>query len=481
MAQPSGAPGPGAAPFFAVFNLGITHESRIRQRPHQAVLDPADVRVPAYHPDTPEVRQDWAQYYDRLTEMDAQVGERVAELEAAGLAGDTIVVYFGDHGVGLPRGKRSLLNSGLRVPLIVYVPPRFRDLAGPDYRSGASTGEFAAFVDLAPTMLSLAGIAPPDHMHGRALLGPYRDSAAEYLYGFRGRMDERYDFVRGVRDDRYVYVRNYAPHRVYGQFVWYMFQTPTTRVWKALYDAGRLEPAQRRFWETKPPEELYDLAADPDEVHDLAADPRHAATLARLRGALRDHLFAIRDLGFLPDPELHARAGGGAPYDLGRDDSRYPLAAIVEIADLATRPDVPAVPELTAALGHSDSAVRYWGAVGLLARGGSAVGAARPALRLALGDASTSVQVSAEEALGRFGAEEDLTPALDLLLARANLDDNDLFTAMQALNALDYLDDRAAGAIEAIRALPREQAGMRRQFQSYVPQLIDKVLADLEP
>ena len=333
--------GPEAAPFFAVFNLGITHESRIRQRPHEAVHDPAGVRVPAYHPDVPEVRQDWAQYYDRLTEMDAQVGERLAELEAAGLAGDTIVVYFGDHGVGLPRGKRSLLNSGLRVPLIVYVPPRFRELAGDGYRAGESTAELAAFVDLAPTMLSLAGVPPPDHMHGRALLGPYRDAPAEYLYGFRGRMDERYDFVRGVRDGRYVYVRNYTPYRVYGQHVAYMFQTPTTRVWKALYDAGRLEPAQRRFWETKPAEELYDLEADPDEVNDLAADPRHAAALVRLRGALRGHLLATRDLGFLPEPELLARSGGGPPYDLGRDDARYPLAAIMEIADWATRPDTP--------------------------------------------------------------------------------------------------------------------------------------------
>ncbi len=200
--------GAGAAPFFAVFNLGITHESLIRQRPHEAVHDPAGVRVPAYHPDVPEVRQDWAQYYDRLTEMDAQVGERLAELEAAGLAGDTIVVYFGDHGVGLPRGKRSLLNSGLQVPLIVYVPPRFRELAGDGYRPGASTGELAAFVDLAPTMLSLAGIPPSDHMHGRALLGPYRGPPADYLYGFRDRMDERYDFVRGVRDDQYLYVRS---------------------------------------------------------------------------------------------------------------------------------------------------------------------------------------------------------------------------------------------------------------------------------
>ncbi len=151
------------------------------------------------------------------------------------------------------------------------------------------------------------------------------------------------------------------------------------------------------------------------------------------------------------------------------------------IAELATRPGVPAAAELTAALGHADSAVRYWGAIGLLVRGGSAVGPARPALRAALNDPSTSVQVTAAEALGRFGAAEDLAPALDLLLARASLDDNDLFTTMLALNALDYLDERAASAAEAIRALPREQAGMRRQFRIYVPQLIDKVLADLEP
>ena len=472
---------PAGAPFFAVFNFGATHESRIRQRPHVPLHDPAGVRVPAYHPDVPAVRQDWAQYYDRLTEMDARVGQHLAELESAGLAEDTIVMYFGDHGVGLPRGKRSLRNSGLRVPLVIYVPERFRALAGDGYRAGTATDELAAFVDLAPTTLSLAGIAPPDYMHGRALLGPHRGGPADYLYGFRDRMDERYDFVRGVRDARYLYVRNYAPYRIYGQFVWYMFQTPTTRVWRDLYEAGRLSPAQRAFWETKPPEELYDLRADPDEVRNLVGDPQHSSTLRRLRRALRRHLFAIRDLGFLPEPELHARTGDVAPYDFGRDEGRYPLALIFEVAELATRPDIPALPQLTAALGHANSVVRYWGTVGLLARGGSAVGQARVELRAALSDGSTSVEVMAAEALGRFGSEDDLAAALRVLVARASLDDNDLFTSMLALNALDYLDRRAMSAVETIAALPREQPGMQRQFDIYVPQLLDKILADLEP
>jgi len=303
----------------------------------------------------------------------------------------------------------------------------------------------------------------------------------EYLYGFRGRMDERYDFARGVRNQRYLYVRNYAPHRIYGQFVWYMFQTPTTQVWNALNDAGRLEPPQTFFWGTKPAEELYDLERDPDEVVNLATSPEHQATLQRFRGVLRDHLLSTRDLGFLPEPEMHLRAGGGAPYDLGQDEGRYPLSEILEVAEIATRPSISAGRELTVALGHSDSAVRYWGAVGLLIRGGPAVEGALFDLRRALGDSSTSVQVAAAEALGRYGAiEEDVEAAVAVLVARANLDTNDLFTTMLALNALDYLDERAAGVVDVLRELPREREGMRRQFQRYVPQLLDKILADLE-
>src|SRR5262249_38285440 len=87
-------------PFFAVFNFIVTHESQIRKRPHQLKHDPAKVRVPAYHPDTPEVRHDWAQYYDNIATMDAQVGQLLRELEEAGLVEDTIIFFYADHGSG---------------------------------------------------------------------------------------------------------------------------------------------------------------------------------------------------------------------------------------------------------------------------------------------------------------------------------------------------------------------------------------------
>src|SRR5262249_31162740 len=150
-----------------------------------------------------------------------------------------------------------------------YVPEKFKHLAPPDYKPGGKSDRPVSFVDLAPTVLVLAGIEPPAWLHGHPFLG--RDPARQpFLYGFRGRMDERPDLVRSVTDGRFVYVRNYLPHRLPGQHVDYMFQTPTTRVWKELHDAGKLKPAQDAFWKPKPAEELYDLRADPDEVENLA-------------------------------------------------------------------------------------------------------------------------------------------------------------------------------------------------------------------
>ena len=176
-------------PFFAVFNHAGTHESRIRKRPHEAIIDPAAVKLPKYWPDTPEVRQDWAQYYDNLQRLDLWVGKKLQEVEDAGLADDTIVVFFGDHGSGMPRHKRFAGDSGQRVPLIVYVPEKYKDLAPARYGPGTRSSEMVGFVDFAPTLLSLAGVAAPKYMQGRAFMGSNKKAAPQYLFGFRGRME----------------------------------------------------------------------------------------------------------------------------------------------------------------------------------------------------------------------------------------------------------------------------------------------------
>jgi arylsulfatase A-like enzyme len=467
-------------PFFAIFNHTISHESQTRRHDKPLKHDPVKAPLPSYHPDTPEVRRDWARYYDRISEMDELAGNNLRELAEAGLAEDTIVFYYGDHGAGMPRSKRWPYNSGLRVPLIVYFPEKFKHLAPAGYEPGARSERLVDFVDLAPTLLSLVGIKPPDWMEGRAFMGEFVQPAPEFLYGLRGRMDERYDLVRTVRDQRYIYIRNYMPHKIYGQHIDYMFQTPTTRVWKQLYDQGKLSPPQTYFWEPKAPEELYDLENDPDEVRNLAGAPEHRDRIARFREAHVRHVFKTRDLGFLPEGEIHSRSKGSTPYEMGRDDSKYPLDRILAAADLASSLKPEALPALKQMLGDKDSAVRYWASLGIIMRGANAVKGSRAELESALGDDSPYVRINAAEALGRHGTEADADRVLPLLVGLASVEIHSVYVALWALNAIDALDMKAAKAAPEIKALPRKAAGEPPRMGSYVPRLIEDIAAKLD-
>lgn len=463
-------------PFFAVFNHTISHESKIRNRPHTLVHDPAKVRIPAYHPDTPEVRHDWAQYYDRITEMDALVGKNLKELADAGLADDTIIFYYGDHGSGMPRSKRWPYNSGLQVPLVVYIPPKFRSLASADYQTQGKSDRLVGFVDFAPTLLSLVGIKPPAHMQGNAFLGKHEAPAQEYQFGFRGRMDERYDLVRSVRNKRYLYIKNYMPHKEYGQYLNYMFQTPTTQVWKRMYDAGKLSPPQTYFWETKPAEELYDLEADRDEVHNLLKSQEHQEVLAELREAQRKKLLSVRDLGFLPEAEVHLLADGGSPYLIAQNPRMYPLKKVLAMAELASNGKQDSVPELISGLGNQNSAIRYWAAMGLLMRGEGAVKKADGDLRKALNDSSKSVRCIAAEALGKYGNQQDVQDSVNTLFSLSNLNRDGVYVAILALNGLDKLgNEKVAPVKEKIAQLPLKNPQLNRRLQSYVMRLVERI------
>ena len=467
-------------PFFSVFNFTVTHESRIRRRPHVPVHDPARAPVPAYHPDTEESRADWAQYYDKVSEMDALAGRVLAELREDGLEEETIVLYWADHGPGMPRGKRWTYNSGLHVPLILYIPERFKQLRPPEYAAGGESERLVGFVDFAPTVLSLAGIEPPAHLQGHAFAGEFVAPPQPYAYGFRGRMDERYDMVRSVSDGRFVYIRNFMPHRIYGQYIQYMFQTPTTAVWHRLYQAGLLRPPRTHFWESKPAEELYDLDRDPDETRNLASSPQHRQDLERLREARREWSLAIRDLGFLPESAIHARAGNDAPYSMGANPGRFPMARIMRMAELASSMEGGAEADLRRGFDDGDSAVRYWAAMGALVRGRDGVEALAGPLRAALDDADRAVCIAAGEALGRHGSEADAERALEVLVRHADTRQHGLFAAMAALNALDYMEERASSALERILAVPQEDPRYGSRFRPYLPNLISKIRADAE-
>lgn len=470
-------------PFFAIFNHTISHESQLRKRPHTAVQDPAGVRVPAYHPDTPEVRQDWAQYYDKLTEMDQLVGQNIEELEKAGLLDETIIFYYGDHGSGMPRHKRWPYNSGLHVPLIVVIPEKFQHLAPPEYKVNGASDRLVSFVDLAPTVLSLAGVKPPEEWQGHAFAGQFTAPEQDYIFGFRGRMDERPDFVRSVRNERFIYIRHFNRHRPYGQFVHYMFRTPTTRKWFELHEQGKLTPAQDLFWQTKPVEELYDLQADRDEVNNLADDPAHEETLQDFRQALFQFMIETKDLGIVPEAELQQRTDGKSPYDVQRNGellAQYDRVLLTAAA--ASHLDVDKIDQETmvSAFQNDEATIRYWACEWALMNEKRGVDKARKQLVECLKDSSSSVRVAAAEALGRYGSEDDLKQALPVLLKAADLNESDVYTAIAALNSLDYLDDRAKSIRDEIEALPEKVKQMPPRTDSYVPRLKEKIMADLD-
>jgi len=318
-------------PFFAVINFTTTHESQIRNRsktmleriaalkPHEK-HDPDKAVLPPYYPDTPLVRKDWAQYYDIITLMDKQVANVLKQLEDDGLADDTIVWFWGDHGRGLPRAKRWIYDSGLRIPLIIHVPAKWRKLAMPEnpnaVKPGTVSDDLIAFIDFAPTMLSLAGIKIPDHIQGKAFLGSQKAESRRYIFAARDRMDEAYDLIRAVRDKRYKYIRNYMPHLSRGQDINYMNQMPTMQEMRRLNAEGRLEGPQKQYFEpTKPVEELYDTATDPHEVKNLAGDPKYKDVLRRMQVIHAKWVRETRDMGLIPEPEFDEMKRPGGKYE----------------------------------------------------------------------------------------------------------------------------------------------------------------------
>jgi len=459
-------------PFFAVFNNMTTHESQIFKSATNTNLihDPAKARVPAFHPDIPEIRRDWAQYHDLLTQEDGQHEARIDELTADGLVEDTIIIVTSDHGCGMPRYKRFPYDSGLHVPMILVFPDKYRHLAPKDYVPGGKSDRLLNTMDLAPTMLSLAGIQPPAFQQGQAFAGRYEAPPRAYNYGFRGRMDERYDMMRSVRDKRFMYIRNYNPHKIYGQHVDYMWSLPSTPVWERLYKEGKLKAPQTHFWETKPPEELYDLHADPDEVNNLAGSPEHKATLERFRKAHHEHELAVRDLGLLPEGEMHARAGKSTPYDMGRDPKRFPVERILAAADLASSLQPGVTSRLEAFIKDSDSGIRYWGAMGVLMRGKDEVAKLQTQLRAALSDSSPHVRIAAAEALGRYGTEEDVKTVMPLLLGLADAPKSGSYAAIHALNAIDSLGAKAlpwkAQILAVVTVDPASPERVRTEYTS---------------
>jgi N-sulfoglucosamine sulfohydrolase len=287
-------------PFFSIFNFGITHESQIwRQAENPLLVDEnLAVPVPPYLADTEIGRQDIRRVYSNIVAMDRQVGEILDQLEEDGLMDSTIVFWYTDHGGPLPRQKRLLYDSGMHLPLIIRFPDQ--------YRAGEIDEQLISFVDFKSTILSLAGIEPPDYVDGRAFAGEYATTAARnYVHGAADRFDSKYDMIRAVRDDRFKYLRNFNPEKPYYLPLPYREQMPAMQELLRLRDAGELSPAQAQWFRTsKEQEELFDVTNDPYELNNIAADPVYTGKLAELRKEMDSWMSFIDDKGLMPEVEL---------------------------------------------------------------------------------------------------------------------------------------------------------------------------------
>jgi len=457
-------------PFFAIFNFTTSHESSIHSFiPNDSLMhDPATVPIPPYHPRTPEMEHDWAQYYDRVQQMDAQVGRVLQELEESGLADSTIVFYYSDHGGVVGRSKRFIYESGLHIPLVIRFPEAYRHLAPSE--PGSTNDRLVTFVDFAPTLLSLVGVPVPDYMQGNAFLGEQAAEPQPYAYNFRGRMDERFDMVRSVRDKQYRYVRNYLPHKIYAQYIEYLWRAPSMRSWEEAYLAGQLNDVQSAFFQEKPAEELFDVAADPHNINNLADDPDHQEVLAELREANQQWLLDIRDVGFMPEPMMLDIASDSSStlYEFARTDA-YPLGAILSVAEKATMRDPQYVPDLVNQLNHENPVIRYWAATGCRILAEHSLGA-KEKLQTLLDDSEVSVQIAAAEALYHLGEKQSAVNTL-----REALGDDNLMARVQALNVLETMDEDALPSLEMVQKLIPEDEEQRGYDIRAARQLADKL------
>jgi arylsulfatase A-like enzyme len=291
---------PAGQPFFSIFNLGITHESQIWARANDSLLvaDDLDVPVPPYLPTTEVARRDIRRMYSNILIMDRQLGALLDELDAAGLLDSTIVFWFGDHGGPLPRQKRLLYDSGIRLPLIIRYPN--------GWRAGSTDDRLISFVDFLPTLVSLAGLPQPDGLDGRPFEG--RDRSPQdrrYIHAAVDRLDAQPNGVRAVRDQRYKYLRHLDPDLPYYTRVTYREQMPIMQELLRLREAGQLTEAQAQWFRPRrPAEELFDTAVDPHELNNLAGNPDFADKLRELRSEADRWMMETGDLGLMPESDF---------------------------------------------------------------------------------------------------------------------------------------------------------------------------------
>ncbi len=460
-------------PFFAVFNLTMTHESKVWPSGWQDVVhelddklrhDPEKMIVPPLYPNTTSVREDFARLADLITVMDRKAGQLLRELDDAGLAENTIVMFWSDHGNGLPRAKRWTYDSGSRVPLIVRVPESLRAMADAGV-PGSADPRMVSLIDLGPTVLNLAGVPIPDSMHGKPFLGPNHHAGHDVVFGARDRLDERFDMVRTVRDRRFRYVRNLMPWRPALQHVSYGETNETLKEMRRLLAAGTLGRESAQWFESpRAAEELYDLENDPWELHNLAESPDHKDVLNRLRSRLDEWQIETRDVHLFPEIMLgETQKNHGERWSLLQNDTG--LARTIKLLNVAKQTSHLRASDAktNSADLDADAAVRWWEVA--LAAFAPDVAERTELLRKEMQHSHPAIQIVAAEGAARAGLFDEAAKTLIPLIKHP-----DEFVRHAAALAIDE------GGPELIRLAKADLEKLAEDKEEYIQRLAQHAL-----
>jgi arylsulfatase A-like enzyme len=399
--------GPPDKPFFSVFNFETTHQSQIfgddetfynkygRLLPEEERTHPDDIKLQPYFFDSPQVRKLWARYYDLVKLMDKQMGDVLKQLEEDGLQENTIIFFYSDHGTVMPRAKRALYNSGVKVPFIVFVPEKYQNLI--KYQPGTKTDDIVSFVDFPPTILNLLGISIPEYMQGKAFLGKNIEPR-KFAFATSDRVDEAFEISRTVKSHQYSYIRNFLPHLPLIQPNFYTDQSEIMKELVRLKKITEMTPEQKSMWlPRRPPEELYDLEKDPSETHNLARDPVYQDVLVEMRNELAAWIIKTHDTGLIPEGYILENCDQITAYEISASDQFYPRESILKTNDLLLEEKID-INQLISQINNEHLLIRYWAAVTLqYVKSPSAE--AIDALSNALNDPSIYVKLAAAETL----------------------------------------------------------------------------------
>jgi arylsulfatase A-like enzyme len=428
---------PDNKPFFAQIML---HGGKNRSAKHG--VNPADVKLPPYYPDTPTMREDWATYLNSWIQIDHEVGQIMENLKNSNVLDNTIVFFWTDHGISHIRGKQFLYDEGIQVPLIVRFPDK--------KHAGTTRHDPVIQTDIAAASLALAGISIPRHIQGENIFDAHHNPR-KMIVSARDRCDETVDIIRCIRTPKFKYIRNFLSHLPHAQPNQYKDGKAISKNMRQLNKEGKLTPLQSRIFQPqRPTEELYDIKNDPNEINNLAQKSEYQATLKQMRHELYQWMIQNNDLGLIPEPILEdmGKQYGNKYFVLQKHPDKNLARKLIKIIAAADQGNTNA---LNIALKSKEPAIRYWAATGL---GRLEVASAIASLSKATNDSSAAVRIAASLALCKLGQADQHIPSIIKEINNSNL-----IAGMYAIRALELsaIDTpEVRNAVEKARKSPYE-------------------------